>query len=87
MMATPTEEKDAKFISEIMEEVRRARFKHAPMHSPHEAYGVLFEELDEFFDEVKLWQPDVPRASKMRKELLQLAAMCVRAATDLGLTR
>jgi len=55
---------------------------HGLYHSPHEAYGVLMEEVDEFFDEVKRKRID-PLA--MRKELIQVAAVAVRAIHDLKL--
>ncbi|MCC6271291.1 MAG: hypothetical protein IT190_08435, partial [Microbacteriaceae bacterium] len=55
----------------------------APMHSLHEAYAVLLEELDEVWDHVKLKQPERDPAA-VRKELVQLAAMAARAVVDLG---
>jgi len=69
-------------LAEIGAECERARRKHAPMHSPHEAYGVIGEEFDEFWDEVRAQQHD---KAAMRKELIQTAAMCVRAIRDLNL--
>ena len=43
------------FLEDVAEELRRARRKHAPMHSLHEAYAVILEEMDEFWDEVRAW--------------------------------
>ena len=60
-------------------ELARARAKHGPMHSHHEAYAVLLEELDEVWDEVKRQQPD---AQRIIAELVQVAAMCARWAED-----
>lgn len=60
-------------------ELARARAKHNPMHSHHEAYAVLLEELDEVWDEVKRQTPDPQR---IIAELVQVAAMCARWAED-----
>ena len=60
-------------------ELARALAKHGPMHSHHEAYAVLLEELDEVWDEVKRQQPDPQR---IIAELVQVAAMCARWAED-----
>lgn len=69
-------------LDDVDAELTRAQEKFLPMHSAHEAYGVLLEELDEFWDEVKMKVQD--RAA-MRRELIQVAAMAVRAIEDLGL--
>jgi len=54
------------------------------MHSLHEAYAVILEEVDELWGEVRKKQADRdPRV--VRGELVQIAAMCWRAARDLGL--
>ncbi len=65
----------------------KAREKHAPMQSRHEAYGVILEELDEFWDQVKAGGADTPEVdnAKLLKELTHVAAMCQRAAEDLKL--
>ena len=60
-------------------ELGRARKKHPPMHSHHEAWGVIQEELDEVWDEVKRQQPDPQR---IIAELVQVAAVCARWAED-----
>jgi hypothetical protein len=65
-------------------ELAAARTKFFALHSGHEAFGVIYEELDEFWDEVKRQDRD-PDA--MLKELVQTAAMCARAAEDLGLIK
>lgn len=64
---------------EIVEELDKARAKHAPMHGPHEGYAVILEELDELWDEVKAQHQDKER---MRKEALQVAAMALRFIVD-----
>lgn len=63
-------------------ELNRAMSKHAPMHSAHEAYAVIQEEVDEFWDEVKAQHIN---SEKARKELIQIAAMALRAVVDLEL--
>lgn len=72
------------FLTQVAGELARARAAHAPLNSAHEAYAVLLEELDEFWDEVRKRQATRDRAH-MRAELVQIAAMAARAAEDLGL--
>lgn len=71
---------------QIKQELSDAMCAHESMHSAHEAYAVIAEELDEFWDNVRLKKSDRSNA-KMRNELIQTAAMCVRAIHDLGLLR
>lgn len=65
-------------LEEIGEEVQRAESLHAPLNSHHEAYAVILEELDEYWEQVRLKREDRDPAA-MRKELIQTGAMCVRA--------
>lgn len=75
---TPTQlNKIGDAMESIRSELVRAMHKHGPMHTPHEAYGVLIEEVDEFFDEVKANDYD-----RQRKELIQVAAMAARGLVD-----
>ena len=69
-------------LTEVAGEIESARNQHANMHSPHEAYSVIKEELDEFWDEVRKKDHDKGR---MANELTQIAAMAVRAVVDLDL--
>ncbi len=73
-MPSPT-----RFAKEVREELARARRKFAPVHSLHEGYAVILEELDEFWREVQR-KPCDPYAAFM--ELVQVAAMCERTAVD-----
>jgi hypothetical protein len=64
---------------------------HPPINTAHEAYAVIKEELDEFWELVKV-NPNklqsierAERLDKMRKELTQTAAMCLRTMLDLAL--
>jgi hypothetical protein len=70
---------------EIVKEVLRAASLHAPMHSPHEADSVIREEYEEFWDEVKAFNLPKGRDTRpaMRAELIQLAAMAIRAISDI----
>ena len=65
-------------------EARRAAQKHPPMHSHHEAYAVIAEEFNkEYWDEI-CKGGSIPRdPAALRLELIQTAAMCLRALSDL----
>lgn len=60
-------------LEEVLAEYVSARTKHAPMRGPHEGYGVLLEELDELWDEIKANGP----TANLRSEARQVAAMAV----------
>ena len=66
--------------NEIIDEVKLAMIKHAPMHSPHEGISVLKEEVDELWDHVKA---DTGRTPPARLEAKQIAAMAIRYIVDL----
>lgn len=71
-------------IRDVRSELTRAMGSHPPMNSMHEAYAVINEEMDEFWDIVK--QKSSKRdLGAARNELIQIAAMAVRAIHDLGL--
>lgn len=68
----------------VDQEVAMARKHHARLNSAHEAYAVILEKLDELKCEV--WKRRERRDhTSMLLELVQVAAMCQRAAEDLGL--
>ena len=69
-------------FADVIDEVTRAVGKHGPMHNAHEAYGIIMEEVAEFFDEVRKQTLD---HKATRKELIQIAAMACRAIIDLKL--
>lgn len=71
-------------LQEVASELQRARLFHKPLNSAHEAYSVILEEIDEFWDEVKKKRSERNHCN-MRKELVQIAAMAVRALSDLDL--
>lgn len=66
----------------MVEEFRRAVKKHpTPIRSPHEAFGVIYEEFNkEFMDEVH-----AGNSQNQFKELIQVGAMVIRSIHDLNL--
>lgn len=73
------------FADAVEAEVNRARGLHKPLNSAHEAYSVILEEVDEFWDEVKKKRSE-RNPQNMLVELIQIGAMAQRAAEDLKLT-
>ncbi len=65
------------FAEMVEAELKRARQKHAPIHSPHEGYAVLLEEVEEVKKEV-FWG----ERGGLLLELVQVAAMAQRMAED-----
>jgi cell division septum initiation protein DivIVA len=63
----------------VLDEVRRITELHKPYNSPHEAAGVLREEHDEFWDDVK-----ANRTQAAVKEAVQVAAVALRIVAELG---
>ncbi len=75
-------EKDT--VEAVLNEFRRATAKHPPMHSHHEAYAVIKEEFEEYWTEVMKGGKTCPRVpEQLRQELVETAAMCLRAIHDL----
>jgi NTP pyrophosphatase (non-canonical NTP hydrolase) len=64
-------------LEEVRKEVMRSGHK-GPLRSPHEALGVLYEEFDEFADEVRANNVDFAR-----DEATQVAAVAVRFLMDI----
>ena len=65
-------------LNEIRDELIRAITKHPPMHSAHEAFGVIYEEFNvEFAAELVC-----NNKSLQRKEMVQVGAMAIRALLD-----
>jgi hypothetical protein len=71
-----------RFVDDQIFSLTKARIKHAPIHSCHEGYAVILEELDEVWEIVR---SQFPNMAALRKELLHTAAMCQRMAEDLNL--
>jgi hypothetical protein len=72
------------FFTLAIEELKRARTNHDAQHSAHEAYAVILEEVEEFWEQVRLKRQDRSKPV-MLMELIQIAAMAARAAEDLNL--
>lgn len=72
-------------VAAVLEMVRRelasATAKFPPMNSAHEGYGILAEEVDELWDEIKAKQGE-RRLDNLRAEAVQVAAMAVRFILD-----
>ena len=63
-------------VLDIEKELNRAKDMHSgDFNSYHEAYGVLKEEVDELWDEIKLKNPD---ANLIYTEAKQVACMAIR---------
>ncbi len=80
-MANATEVTTSVVMSQVADELQQA-MKHWPaFNSAHEGYGVLKEEFDELWDEIKINQKrrDI---DKMRREAIQVAAMAIRFAIE-----
>lgn len=70
------------FTDEVEYELASARSKHpTPMHSAHEGFAILLEEVDEVKQEVFHGKS----RQLLREELIQVAAMAQRMAEDLQL--
>lgn len=84
MLTPEKEQRINEIVAEVAAEVLRATTMFDPLNSPHEAEGVIREEFEEFWDEVKAYNPRKNRDTRpqMRTELIQLAAMAVRGVLD-----
>jgi NTP pyrophosphatase (non-canonical NTP hydrolase) len=65
----------------VLDEIARSVEKYGEFHSPHEAYGVLCEELDELFDEIRAKNAYGKEAVE---EAAQVAAMAVHYIMTFG---
>lgn len=68
-------------LGRIYRELVSARKKHKALNSVHEAYAVIMEEIEEFWDEVKK-RGERRDKTAMAEELVQVAAMCIRTIED-----
>jgi len=66
---------------EIIREVETAEANYPPLNYPHEAYAVILEEVDEYWEEVRKKQSARVMVD-MRTELIHIAAMAFRAIRD-----
>ena len=70
------------FLDLVQTECVLARAEHAPMTSLHEAHSIIMEEFEEFWDEIKK-KHSAQDATKIIRELIQVAAMTCCAVVDL----
>jgi len=66
----------------IEHEYLRASDLYPDLHSNHEAYAVIKEEVDELWDEVKK-NKDTNGNKQIRNELIQIGAMVIRYLENL----
>ncbi len=72
-----------RLANEVIVAVDQASTQYPAYNSLHEAYGVIKEEFDEFWAEVKRKQHQRDTEA-VRKELIDMAATCVRTILDCG---
>ena len=65
-------------LRDIQREAVAARHRYPPFNSAHEGWAVLYEEVDEIWDEVRANNVDAAIA-----EAIQAGAMCVRFVADM----
>lgn len=77
------EEKLDRILAIVKEEVLFASNKFKPYNSPHEGYGVIWEEYDELGDEVRGIGGGTGRDYAAAVEAKQLACVSIRYIMDL----
>jgi NTP pyrophosphatase (non-canonical NTP hydrolase) len=70
------------FAEMVMFELQKVRSNHPPIHSFHEGYAILLEEVDELWDECRK-KPKKRCREDVLTELVQIASVCQRMAEDL----
>lgn len=75
------ENKINQISNEVVAELQRAVALHGPQRSAHEGWAVLYEEVDELWDEVKM-NGNKRSKARMRAEAIQIAAMAMRFIID-----
>jgi hypothetical protein len=69
-------------LKQIEHEYLRASDLYPDLHSNHEAYAVIKEEIDELWDAIKK-QKGIKGNKEIRAELIQVGAMVVRYLNNL----
>lgn len=81
-------------LAKVDIEIWKASWKYGLQNSLHESYGILAEEVDEFWEQVKLkpckkkkwWQSKKVRSeTNIEEELIQIAATAIKALHDMKL--
>lgn len=84
-MKEPRKLEGGDFLTLIRDELQSARKKHTkPIHSVTEGLAVIWEEFEEFKQEVFKQNHNHSKIDQLR-ELVQVAAMCMRTVEDCGL--
>ena len=79
--------KPRNFTNDVREKLEQLRNRHPePIHSAHEGYGLLLEEVDEVWEEVKR-KNSLRDYTAVYLELVQIAARAQRFAEDVVLPR
>ena len=69
-------------LKQIENEYLRASDLYSDLHSNHEGYAVIKEELDELWNEIKK-SKETKGNKNIRKELVQIGAMVIRYLDNL----
>lgn len=67
----------SKLVKELLTELNKAEAKFPPFNSAHEGWAVLYEEVDELWDAVRM-QNGKERNKNLRAEAVQVGAMALR---------
>ena len=79
-----TKPKRLEIYEAIEKELNSANVQHPPFKSLHEAYAVILEEVDEFWEQVK--KKDSKRdLENIKSELIQICAMCIKTIENFEL--
>lgn len=77
---------EEKLLETLLDSVRDAvtieTAKYGIFNTTHEAYGILLEEVDELWEEIKKKRRD-RNMQNMHEEALQIASIAVRFALDM----
>lgn len=65
------------FLEAVVQEADRAVKKHGEFHSLHEAWAVLYEEVDELWEEVRKKRSKRVK-EEIEAELIQIAGACLK---------
>jgi len=71
---------ETKAALSVLNTLQEKAYKHPGFHSHHEAYGIIMEEVDEYFDHVK---EHTPNNEGCIEELSDIAAACIKAMVQL----
>jgi len=70
-------------LGEVADEMNKAISQFPTLHSLHEGYAIMLEEVDELWEHVKMNQKRRDKEA-IKKECIQIAAMALRIILDCG---